>query len=153
MGAMGNRKKKIALWVILVVAVALNIGAIGILVGACIPTAKMWNPKISGKCVKNLADVTLVIGMLQASFSAATDVALAIFPTFIIHDLKMPLKFKLGLCVVMALGNLAGIATIIKVILFKSLLPLEMTDITYAWAPITIAYTTLGILGTDLLQV
>lgn len=66
MGAMGNRIKKIALWVIVSLAVILNVMAIGILAGACIPTAKMWDPTTPGKCIKNVAGATFVIGTLQA---------------------------------------------------------------------------------------
>lgn len=43
---------------------------------------------------------------VKLAFSAATDFALAIFPSFIIYNLNMETKLKIGLCAVMAVGIL-----------------------------------------------
>ncbi|KAL8282839.1 hypothetical protein RB600_006018 [Gaeumannomyces tritici] len=100
----------------------------------CKDIRTLWNPfGVPGECWPTwvLTNYALFVG----SWSALCDFALAALPWFIIPQLKMPLRDKLGIAFAMSLGVFAGISAIVKTIQLPSL---SSSDQTYGQPDLTI---------------
>ncbi|PGH27027.1 hypothetical protein AJ80_01212 [Polytolypa hystricis UAMH7299] len=137
MGQAATQPRKWFLYILTVLSIILNVMCIVVLMGFCIPAERIWNQSVPGKCMS--LQLQLVIGLIQASYNAFTDLALAIFPAFIYWTVQLPIKMKIGVLSVMSAGVFAAAATIVKCVLLKNL-P-DQQDITWAWAPITLWYS------------
>ncbi|ENI00973.1 hypothetical protein COCC4DRAFT_65104 [Bipolaris maydis ATCC 48331] len=78
----------------------------------CKPLAKTFVDFIPGECINKHPSV--VYGRFQAVWSALMDVSLAILPWKILSNLQMRTAEKIGVCVAMSLGILAGVTSIIR---------------------------------------
>ncbi|OAK93865.1 hypothetical protein IQ06DRAFT_287418 [Phaeosphaeriaceae sp. SRC1lsM3a] len=78
----------------------------------CKPLAKTFVDFIPGECVNKQPSV--VYGRFQAVWSALMDVSLALLPWKIIWGLQMRTAEKIGVCIAMSLGILAGVTSIIR---------------------------------------
>ncbi|THC91404.1 hypothetical protein EYZ11_009133 [Aspergillus tanneri] len=88
--------------------------------GQCTPTARLWNPTLEeGSCWD--PTVQRNYAFFQGSFSAVSDLVLAIYPLTTIYGLQMARKVKVGLGFLLSLGVVAMIAAIIKSINLASL--------------------------------
>ncbi|OJD26601.1 hypothetical protein ACJ73_02010 [Blastomyces percursus] len=90
--------------------------------GQCTPTTALWNgtgPGKKGSCWH--PNLQRDYAFFQGSFSAASDLALALYPVFIIWRLQMARKLKIGLTCVLALGIVATAAAIVKTIFLAEL--------------------------------
>ncbi|CEO60460.1 hypothetical protein PMG11_05087 [Penicillium brasilianum] len=95
----------------------------------CTPTAKLWDINLPGKC--EMIEICSKVGFVQGSIGAAADFFLAAYPVYIIGRLQlMKLSTKIGLCLIMGGGLIAGIAGINKTIAIASITHVE--DLTYA---------------------
>ncbi|EEH33071.2 integral membrane protein [Paracoccidioides lutzii Pb01] len=90
--------------------------------GQCTPTSALWKgigPGNPGKCWH--PHVQRDYAFFQGSFSAASDLVLALYPVFIIWSLQMTRKLKVGLTCVLALGVIATAAAVVKTIFLAEL--------------------------------
>ncbi|KAJ5168552.1 uncharacterized protein N7482_004146 [Penicillium canariense] len=95
----------------------------------CTPTEKLWDIDLPGRC--DMIDICSKVGFVQGSIGAASDFFLAAYPVYIIGRLQlMKLSTKIGLCLLMGGGLIAGIAGINKTIAIASITNVE--DLTYA---------------------
>ncbi|PLB49693.1 hypothetical protein P170DRAFT_510197 [Aspergillus steynii IBT 23096] len=114
---------------------AINIAEIGVIFHQCNPPRKLWDMSVPGTC--DLIDVCLHIGYFQGAVGAAADIFLAFYPVYIIGRLQqMRLGLKIGLCLLMSGGIVAGVAGINKTIAIANIT--EATDQTYAIAQLNI---------------
>jgi len=68
----------------------------------CQPIAKYWDFSITtGSCI----DLNAFF-LATACINAATDLALLVLPLFIIKDLRLPLKQKIGAALLLMTGSL-----------------------------------------------
>ncbi|KAF2229477.1 hypothetical protein EV356DRAFT_438012, partial [Viridothelium virens] len=100
----------------------------------CDPPRKLWDEGVPGNC--RLLHTGTSIGVFVGSFSAASDLALAIYPLFIFWDLNMSWKKKLSLWGLFLGGVVASIAAIIKTV--NVLTIRTAADKTYATSPLLI---------------
>lgn len=70
----------------------------------CKPMQKAWNDAIPGKC--NSAKGTVQYGIFNAAWCAAVDFALALLPWYVIWDLQLNRREKLGVGIAMSIGIL-----------------------------------------------
>ncbi|KAJ5716129.1 hypothetical protein N7493_008040 [Penicillium malachiteum] len=107
----------------------INVIEIGFIFKQCSPTAKLWDNSLPGTCDGIL--LCSQVGYAQGSIGAFSDFFLATYPVYIIGRLQlMKLSTKIGLCLIMGGGLIAGIAGINKTIAIASIL--QSSDLTYA---------------------
>lgn len=78
----------------------------------CRPLTKTFVDIIPGTCINKYPSVQF--GRFQAIWSAILDVSLALLPWKILWGLKMRFAEKIGVCIAMSMGILAGAAAIIR---------------------------------------
>jgi len=78
----------------------------------CKPLAKTFVDFIPGECINKQPSV--VYGRFQAVWSALMDFSLAVLPWKILWKLQMRTAEKIGACVAMSLGILAGVTSIVR---------------------------------------
>ncbi|TKA82831.1 hypothetical protein B0A55_01071 [Friedmanniomyces simplex] len=92
----------------------LSINQVVLITQQCKEMPKFWDNTIPGNC--DLRATISKIGFLQGSFGAASDLALAIYPTYIYWNLQMPLRMKIGLCASTGGGIIACVMATLKTI-------------------------------------
>ena len=107
-----NRTYMILLWVIIALNSVTTSASIIQLLAGCRPIEKLWNPKAPGVCLP--AKVTLIIGLLQATSTIASDWILALLPILILKDLNMARRTKIVLSILMGTGLFVGVAALVK---------------------------------------
>ncbi|KAK2773136.1 hypothetical protein FQN53_004282 [Emmonsiellopsis sp. PD_33] len=75
----------------------------------------------TGMVMLTVVNSVCVYTIYGQSFSAASDLVLALYPVFIIWNLQMAKKLKIGLTCVMALGVIATAAAVVKTIFLAEL--------------------------------
>ncbi|KAH8193637.1 hypothetical protein TruAng_012196 [Truncatella angustata] len=104
--------QKTALWIIIVtVNVFLTISGITNLV-QCSPVDKVWNPLVAGTCWPS--EVNVIISIVGGAYSALMDLVLALAPWFLIWNLQMKRREKLGVAIAMSMGVFAAVTGIVK---------------------------------------
>ena len=95
-----------------VVQVLLAIVPCIIVFAQCTPTEKLWDSSLPGRCWDSsiLNDITY----FMTAYTILTDIALAVMPITAFWKLNMPVRTKVGLCVMMGLTLLSAIVTIVK---------------------------------------
>ncbi|GJN77429.1 O-methyltransferase [Purpureocillium lilacinum] len=121
-------------WVLYLVGAAqglINLGEVVLILRQCDPIQKLWDHNVPGTC--DLVLVCSQVGFAQGSIGAAADVFLAFYPIYIIGSLQhMKLSLKIGLCLIMGGGVIAGVAGINKTVAIATIT--QTQDITYAIA-------------------
>ncbi|KAL4899576.1 hypothetical protein BDW74DRAFT_171391 [Aspergillus multicolor] len=103
----------------IVLLTLVNSACVFTIYGQCTPTARLWDSELGGSCWD--PDLQKNYAFFQGSFSALSDLVLAVYPLTTIYGLQMPLKVKIGLGCVLSLGIIAMIAAIVKTINLASL--------------------------------
>ena len=67
----------------------------------CVPRAKIFNPKLPGRCV-NINDAVIV----TACINIASDISIFVLPLMRIWRLQLPLRQKFGVSTIFAFGLL-----------------------------------------------
>ena len=67
----------------------------------CIPVAKFWDTSIGGFCFSKKA-----LWFSNASVHILTDVAIFVIPIPVLRSLRLPLKQRIGVILIFALGSL-----------------------------------------------
>ncbi|KAI9738292.1 MAG: hypothetical protein M1834_008790 [Cirrosporium novae-zelandiae] len=137
MGQGGTKMKKWFLYILSLILIITNVVCIIVIIGFCVPAEKIWRPSVPGVCMT--VQDQLIGAYIQASYNAISDLVLALFPITIFWPLNMDLKTKLSLTAVTGVGVFAAAATTVKAVLLQNL-P-NQSDITWAWAEITVWYT------------
>ncbi|KAG6993885.1 hypothetical protein G7Y79_00050g086220 [Physcia stellaris] len=106
----------------------INVVEVVLILKQCEPIQKLWDPSVPGTC--NMIKICSQVGYLQGSIGAFADLFLAFYPISIIAPLQQTLKVKIGLCLIMGGGLIAGIAGINKTIAIS--LITQTSDITYS---------------------
>ncbi|KAG9196974.1 hypothetical protein G6514_002716 [Epicoccum nigrum] len=78
----------------------------------CVPLSKTFVDFIPGHCINKRPST--IYGQFQAIWSALMDVCLAMLPWKILWGLQMRTGEKIGVCVAMSLGVLAGAVSIVR---------------------------------------
>ncbi|KAK2797493.1 hypothetical protein FQN50_009176 [Emmonsiellopsis sp. PD_5] len=134
-----GKRKKYIFYTGMVMLTVVNSVCVYTIYGQCTPTTALWEGTGPGKgtcwhphlqrdyaffqgCMSNnlLPPAYSVQDVLRA-FSAASDLVLALYPVFIIWNLQMAKKLKMGLTCVMALGVIATAAAVVKTIFLAEL--------------------------------
>ncbi|KAL2816040.1 hypothetical protein BDW59DRAFT_166507 [Aspergillus cavernicola] len=123
------------LWTLIFITVGLSIAAVVAVVAFCIPTESIWDKTITPKsCMAE--ETQLGIGLAQASFNAFTDIILGLLPAYSFWNLQMPLRRKIGLMMLFAVGVFGCVITSIKAYQLRNLTGHD--NLTKSWSPITI---------------
>ncbi|KAJ5351996.1 hypothetical protein N7452_000970 [Penicillium brevicompactum] len=123
------------LWLIGIVQAAIYGLSVGGIFKQCIPVEKLWDPSIPGTC-KGIA-ASAVDGYVAGGIGAFSDFFLAAYPIFIIREIQhMKRATKIGICLILGGGVVAGSAAIVKGISIKNITNIE--DNTYAMANLNI---------------
>ena len=138
MGPARSRTRAAFLWVLMLLLIAINVATVGIIFGQCTPTRKLWQPKIDGHCLS--PTIQPDYSYFQGSFSALSDLALAVFPTVIIWNLQMKLAVKIGIGSAMGLGVFAAAAATVKT--YELRLLNAKADFTYETVGLVIWFST-----------
>ena len=77
---------------------------------ACRPRRKIWNPEIPGKCF----DVTALY-IASAVFNTFSDVAMLVVPIFMVWNLQMSTKRKIGISAIFGTGVFATICAFVRI--------------------------------------
>ncbi|GIJ97932.1 hypothetical protein Aspvir_000038 [Aspergillus viridinutans] len=126
-----HRKGRWALLTVGALQGLINVAEIGVIFHQCDPPQRLWDTDVPGSC--NLIETCLYIGYAQGGMGAAADIFLACYPVYIIGRLQqMRLSVKVGLCLLMSGGVIAGIAGINKTVAISTIV--ETDDQTYAIA-------------------
>ncbi|KAJ8117926.1 hypothetical protein OPT61_g976 [Boeremia exigua] len=136
---LGQSVRRVQLWLLYSVTgimVGANILTVGILLGGCTPIHKSWKPEVPGSCIPpNVYDY---VGRAQSSWNAFVDLATAAFPAYMVWRLQLKRSTKWSLTFLMCGGVFAAAATFTKIWYMRNIS--KLTDITYAWAPISLCY-------------
>ncbi|UNI14258.1 hypothetical protein JDV02_000905 [Purpureocillium takamizusanense] len=121
-------------WLLYLVGAAqglINLGEVILILRQCDPIQKLWDHNVPGTC--DLVLLCSQIGFAQGSIGSAADIFLAFYPVYIIGSLQhMKLRLKIGLCLIMSGGVVAGVAGINKTVAIATIT--QTQDITYAIA-------------------
>ncbi|KAJ6787276.1 hypothetical protein PWT90_01697 [Aphanocladium album] len=123
-----NRKGRWALYTIGFMQAAINIAEVVLILHQCNPIEKLWDTNVKGTC--SLVVLCSQLGFLQGSIGVLADLVLAFYPIYLIGPLQhMKMSLKIGLCLILSGGIVAGIAGINKTIAIATI---TQNDITYA---------------------
>ncbi|KAI0202448.1 hypothetical protein F4808DRAFT_76232 [Astrocystis sublimbata] len=96
---------------------------------ACVPREKIWNPMVAGRCISQ-ADVIVLTPVLNV----ISDITILVVPVAEVFKLHMPLKTKLGVAAIFAVGALSLVAGIVR--LYYSVLLKQSPDLTWNLPPV-----------------
>ncbi|KAF3480616.1 uncharacterized protein GIQ15_05963 [Arthroderma uncinatum] len=102
--------------------------------GQCMPVQSLWDHTIKGKCWN--PRIQRDFAFFTGAVSAASDLALAIYPICLISSLQMPLRVKLALATIFALGFVAVGASIVKTVFLSRL----SARADYSWNTIDLVF-------------
>ena len=133
-----NKFRQWFLYILIALMTIINAICVAFIFGQCSPVQKLWEPSISGNCLRPY--VQQDIGIFRASFSCLSDFLLALFPLLVIYKLQTRRAIKLGLGCAMSLGLFATGAAIVKTIQLPDLSARD--DYTYDTVDLVIWFTT-----------
>ena len=98
---------------------------------ACVPREKLWNPQLSGTCISTNSSIiaTSIINIIS-------DWSALILPLVVIRRLRMSVKQKIGVGAIFAVGFLACVASIVRLVYSVQLT--QTFDETWAIDPVAI---------------
>ncbi|KAL4887597.1 PTH11-like integral membrane protein [Aspergillus karnatakaensis] len=99
----------------------------------CVPVAKFWDRELPGSCLSFEA-----VWFFNASMNIATDLTLLILPMPHISQLRLPLRQKIALVAVFALGGLVVITSILRLSSLRAVASSNDTS----WSNVAAAYWT-----------
>ncbi|KAM5470544.1 hypothetical protein MferCBS49748_002360 [Microsporum ferrugineum] len=113
---------------------AVNFACIYTIYGQCTPVQSLWDHRIKGKCWN--PRIQRDFAFFTGAVSATSDLALAVYPVRLISKLQMPLRVKLGLAAIFALGFVAVGASVVKTIFLSRL----SARADYSWNTIDLVF-------------
>ncbi|KAI9755041.1 MAG: hypothetical protein M4579_004444 [Chaenotheca gracillima] len=133
-------------WILIGVMAAYYLAATLAKVLICTPIKKQWEPEVPGFCLN-----TNAIFLTDCIFSIVSDFYILITPMPLIWNLRMPVRRRLGVMSVFAMGIFACLASILRT--YYTLRPSNELDTTYRLIPImlwSLAEINLGIISSCL---
>ncbi|CAG8896823.1 unnamed protein product [Penicillium egyptiacum] len=109
-----NKYYQAALWTVLAIQFAGNVASAVLPLSICRDAAALWDPAVAGATTCGDTHAVIKFAYYSNTFNSATDLFLAVFPTFIFWNLNLKLRIKLSLIVLLSLGIVAMVASIIK---------------------------------------
>ncbi|GLI73089.1 hypothetical protein PoHVEF18_001299 [Penicillium ochrochloron] len=94
---------------LLVIIASYMVAAFFASVFQCTPVPRAWDKTIAGSCIKITTN-----WYANAGFSIATDIIILALPMYPIYKSKTPLKRKIALMIVFALGAFVAVTSIIR---------------------------------------
>ena len=95
------------LYFLAVTNLAFNTALPFVIMFQCNPPAAEWDKELEKTAKCRPSSINTTFGEFTAGWNAFTDLALAIYPTILFWNLKMPLKIKVGTSCLMGLGIFA----------------------------------------------
>ncbi|PYH91840.1 hypothetical protein BO71DRAFT_451858 [Aspergillus ellipticus CBS 707.79] len=139
-----SRGFRLAVWTIIFIAIGYNVASVLANVFACSPIAGSWDITITDVTCMNRP----VFYFANAGLGIFTDFATVLVPIPWLRRLQMPLRQKIAIGVMLAMGCFVGVVSCIR--LFSLYILLKSTDLTWAttnalmWCTIEL---NLGIIG------
>ncbi|KAL5326304.1 hypothetical protein ACEPPN_007442 [Leptodophora sp. 'Broadleaf-Isolate-01'] len=130
------KKHKIIIWIVVVVFEVYGTFYFFLFVLQCRPSAYFWTQYTGGKGTCINPTITVDATYAYSAISCWTDWTLAIIPMFIVWNLQMNIRTKIGLSLILAMAALASIATIIRIPYVKDLA--NQADFLYATTDVAI---------------
>ncbi|EFR05202.1 integral membrane protein [Nannizzia gypsea CBS 118893] len=96
-----------------------NVMCVYTIFGQCTPVQSLWDHSIPGKCWN--PSVQRDYAFFQGAISAFSDLVLAVYPVHLVLTLHIPVRLKLALGSILALGLIAMGAAIVKTIFLSRL--------------------------------
>lgn len=108
------RQWRISLWIVGAAQATVLVAHMIITLNQCSPARKLWDLQVEGTC--NLQKFSQKFGYASGTVGAIADFYLAIYPAlFIIGPLmKLSPQLRVGICIILGGGLVAGIAGIVK---------------------------------------
>ncbi|KAJ5732639.1 hypothetical protein N7493_004120 [Penicillium malachiteum] len=123
-----TKKLRRGLWALCAAQLITNGAVVICLYAQCTNVVLLWNTDgVSGSCWN--ADVQTYFGYGHSAFNGVTDLFLTFFPAYMIRNLQMNQRTKVGVAVLLGLSILAFIAVIMKIIKLRALA--DRGDYTY----------------------
>jgi hypothetical protein len=130
------RTHKIIIWTVVVVLEVYGAFYFFLFVLQCRPSAYFWTQYTGGKGTCIDPTITVDATYAYSAISCWTDWTLAIIPMFIVWNLQMNIRTKLGLSLILAMAAVASVATIIRIPYVKDLA--NQADFLYATTDVAI---------------
>ena len=136
------------MWVTLIINGCFAIAAPLVCLLQCNPVPRYWDISIPGKCINPGAYI-----VSTSSIVLATDVLILLMPTWILHDLKMPVGRKLMVIAFLSFGVAVTIvgavrtSVLVKVFVIGQLDPDPTYGVNYTLSNIESALAIIGICG------
>ncbi|KUJ17169.1 uncharacterized protein LY89DRAFT_73041 [Mollisia scopiformis] len=140
------RTHKIIIWTVVVVLEVYGAFYFFLFVLQCRPSAYFWTRYTGGKGTCIDPTITVDATYVYSAVSCWADWTLAIIPVFIVWNLQMNIRTKVGLSFILAMAAVASVATIIRIPYVKDLA--NAADFLYATTDVAIwstAETGIGI--------
>jgi hypothetical protein len=106
-----SRKHRIFLWTLGVFCVLSLLGCVVVLFGRCTPSRSLWDFDVQPE---SCFDVWILVNyaIYAGTFSAFTDLYLAVYPAIVLFSLRMNLRKKLALSGALGVGSMYGARSI-----------------------------------------
>ncbi|KAE9378283.1 hypothetical protein N431DRAFT_541791 [Stipitochalara longipes BDJ] len=119
---------KKAIWTLLILNGLVTLINIFFIMFQCLPVAAVWDPTAypNANCI-DFGKTTTAF----ASISVITDTFVLILPTWIVHDLQIPIRQKLMLIGILSFGLITVISGLIRLILLETYSASKPTDFTH----------------------
>ncbi|KAF8846925.1 hypothetical protein BDZ45DRAFT_682215 [Acephala macrosclerotiorum] len=119
-----GRRIQLVCWIVLGIVIAYFIQAILTAIWTCVPISAFWNLSEEGNCINKK-----FLWFFNAAFNILTDLIIITLPMPALSTLRLPLRQKIGLMGVFALG---GFVCLVSVLRLHALYIVSIsTDITY----------------------
>ncbi|KAK4099303.1 hypothetical protein N658DRAFT_167018 [Parathielavia hyrcaniae] len=116
-----SRWHRIFLWSLAGVCQLVLLGCIIILFAQCQPSSALWDFSLAPQATCWDKWVLVHYSMFAGSFSAVTDLYLAVYPTVVLFSLRIELRKKIALCCALGIGSVSTIVAIYKTTRIPSL--------------------------------
>ncbi|KAI0601368.1 hypothetical protein F4775DRAFT_541873 [Biscogniauxia sp. FL1348] len=127
---------RIACYVLMAAAVSWGVAVFILLALDCQPFAFNWDKTIPGGYCVNIAASYLSAHVINLTI----DSSIAFLPTPVLWGLHMPLRRKIGITILFALGSAVCVFSLIRIALYRIVLGFDSIDFTWT-APTPVIFT------------
>lgn len=127
-----HKPKRIFLLAVCITAALAGLTQFLVITIANSPASPYWNANQPG--YTRYAEIPAKLGIFTGTCCAICDIVLAIYPTVTFWNLNISRNKRIGLCILLGGGMLAGIAAIVRIVFTR--LAASTEDVTFAIAPL-----------------
>ncbi|GKZ62179.1 hypothetical protein AnigIFM49718_009257 [Aspergillus niger] len=102
------------LWLIFTLQIIINIVSVATILAQCQDINSLWDAHVGTACWN--PNVERIYGYVQCSINTASDLFLAVFPTYTFWSLSLKLRVKISLVVLMGFGLVAMVASVMRIV-------------------------------------